>query len=53
MTRLLVAVPSCFTNVPEIHPKETRWKVVDWIHLAQGRKNWQAVLNMVRNLRVP
>jgi hypothetical protein len=29
------------------------WEVVDWIHLAQDRDQWRAVLNMVRKLRVP
>jgi hypothetical protein len=26
---------------------------VDWIHLAQDRDRWQAVVNMVMNLWVP
>jgi hypothetical protein len=26
---------------------------VDWIHLAQNRHRWQAVVNTVMNLRVP
>jgi hypothetical protein len=26
---------------------------VDWIHLAQDRNRWQALMNMVMNLRVP
>jgi hypothetical protein len=25
----------------------------DWIELAQGRDRWQAVVSMVKNLRVP
>jgi hypothetical protein len=26
---------------------------VDWIHLAQDRDRWQALVNMVKYLRVP
>jgi len=26
---------------------------VDWMHLARDRKEWQAVVNTVMNLRVP
>jgi hypothetical protein len=33
--------------------QETGCEVVDWIHLAQDRDKWQALLNMVMNLRVP
>jgi hypothetical protein len=33
--------------------KEIRWEGVDWIHLAQDRDQWQAVVNMVMNLEVP
>jgi hypothetical protein len=31
---------------------EIRWAVVDWIHLAQDRDQWWAVVNTVMNLRV-
>jgi hypothetical protein len=33
--------------------KETGWEGVDWMHLAQDRDQWWAVVNMVMNLRVP
>jgi hypothetical protein len=33
--------------------KETGWDGVDWIHLAQDRDQWRALLNNVMNLRVP
>jgi hypothetical protein len=29
------------------------WKVVEWINLTQDRVQWQAVVNMAMNLRVP
>jgi hypothetical protein len=28
--------------------KERRWKVVDWMHLAQDRNQWPAVLKTVK-----
>jgi ribosome biogenesis protein Nip4 len=33
--------------------REIGCKVVDWMYLAQGRDQWQAVVNTVMNLRVP
>jgi hypothetical protein len=33
--------------------REIRWKVVDWIYLAQNRDRWWALVNMVMNLGVP
>jgi hypothetical protein len=31
--------------------RETGWKIVGWIHLAQDRDQWQTLVNMVMNLR--
>jgi len=33
--------------------REIGWEGVDWIHLAQDREQWQALVNMVMNLWVP
>jgi hypothetical protein len=33
--------------------RETGWEGVDWIHLAQDRDLWRALVNTVMNLRVP
>jgi hypothetical protein len=30
---------------------EIGWEVVDWIHLAQNRFRWWALVNMILNLR--
>jgi hypothetical protein len=32
---------------------EIRWEGVDWVHLAQERDQWQALVNMVMNHAVP
>jgi len=32
--------------------KETGWEVFDWMHLAQDRDQWRALVNMVMCLRV-
>jgi hypothetical protein len=33
--------------------KELRWDDIDWIHLAQDREQWNALVKTVTNLRVP
>jgi hypothetical protein len=33
--------------------REIRWEDVDWIHTAQDRDQWRAIVNMVMNLRAP
>jgi hypothetical protein len=32
---------------------ETKWQGVDWMHVAQERDKWRALVNTVMNLRVP
>jgi hypothetical protein len=32
--------------------REIGWGDVEWIHLAQDRNSWRAVVNAVMNLRV-
>jgi hypothetical protein len=32
--------------------RETVWRGVDWIHLAQNRDLWRVLVNAVKNLRV-
>lgn len=36
----------------EMNLKETGWEYMNWIHLAQDRKKWHAVVNVVMNLWV-
>jgi hypothetical protein len=33
--------------------KEIGWESVDWIHLAQDRDKWRAVVNTVMSIHVP
>jgi hypothetical protein len=45
----------CLQNFGRKCRKERQigWKGVDWIHLAQDREQWRALVNTVMNLRVP
>jgi hypothetical protein len=50
----LLRRPRCrWKNNTEIDPKEKGWEGVDWIHLAQDRVLWLALVNTVMKLRVP
>jgi hypothetical protein len=33
--------------------REIGWGGVDWVHLAQDRDQWRALVNTVMNLRIP
>jgi hypothetical protein len=37
----------------KIDLRETVLDGVDWIHMAQDRNQWRALVNMAMNLRVP
>jgi hypothetical protein len=37
----------------KIDLRETGWDGMDWIDLAQDRDQWRALVNTVKNLRVP
>jgi hypothetical protein len=39
-------------NEIRIDLRESGWGGVEWIHLAQDRDRWRAVVNAVMNLRV-
>jgi hypothetical protein len=33
--------------------REIGWDGVDWVHLAQDKDQWRALVNTVMNVRVP
>jgi hypothetical protein len=33
--------------------REIGWGAIDWIHLAEDRDQWRAVVKTIMNLRVP
>jgi hypothetical protein len=37
----------------KIDLREIGWDGVDWIHIAQDKDQWKALVNTVLNLRVP
>jgi hypothetical protein len=37
----------------EMDLREIRWSGMNWIHLAQDRDQWLALVNIVMNLHVP
>jgi hypothetical protein len=38
---------------PQIYLRDILWGRMDWIHLAQDRDQWRALVKTVMNLRVP
>jgi hypothetical protein len=36
----------------ELNHRETRWESVDYIHLAQDKDQWLALVNTVMSLRI-
>jgi hypothetical protein len=37
----------------KINLKETGWEGMDWVHLAQDRDQWRALVNTAMKHRVP
>jgi hypothetical protein len=37
----------------KIDLREIGWDVIEWIDLAQDRDQWRALVNTVKNFRVP
>jgi hypothetical protein len=49
-----LGTPTCrWENNIRMDLWETGWEGEDWIHLAQDRDQWQALVNMIMNLQVP
>jgi hypothetical protein len=51
--RPLVSSGSRWEDTVAMDFKEIGWECVDWIHLAQDRDQWRALVNTVINFRVP
>jgi hypothetical protein len=51
--RLLGRPRSRWEDDIKIDHREIGWGGMDWIHMAQDRDQWQALVNMVTNIRVP
>jgi hypothetical protein len=49
-----LGIPTCrWVDNIKMDLREIVWGDMDWIHLAQERNQWRALVNTVMNLRVP
>jgi hypothetical protein len=51
--RLLEGLGHRFEENIEIDLKVSGWEVADWIHLAEDRDWWWAVMTIIMNLHIP
>jgi hypothetical protein len=51
--RLLGRPRSRWKDNMRIDLRKSGWEGVDWIHLAQNRDQWRAVVNTIMKVRVP
>jgi len=47
-------IPKCrWEDIIRMDLREIGLESVDWLHLAQNRNYWQALVNMIMNLQAP
>jgi hypothetical protein len=50
---ILLIKTNLINSIFKIDLGERGWGGLNWIHLAQDRDQWRALVNMVMNLQVP